>query len=632
MSPTATKRRPLAEAFPVVAGWLDGKKRSPPRTSADEIAESFSLDPFARNLLLLGAWAALDPAAAEAISRFHADARRTVPSLGLALVRLPGANWTTLGASAPLRAFGLIRVDTNDGVAGAPFSLAEPVLLALVDAPSVADELAMQARLIDPPAYLSPSRKRLSDAIGLRIVGEPGMTLQLCGPDHLGKEQAAAAVLAAARRSLYAISTAMLPAVPSEVARLAQLWRRDLKLTGGALFIDASRGESGLLALFAELLQLPLIIAAPDALLLGHAPTVRLDMPRMTTEEQLPLWRERLGPYAKRLNGTIERLAGHFPVSPELADSVAAELAVLVPVSTKAPNSKKGRPKIGDVAWDAARRFARPRMEDLARRLESQVQWNDLVLPPAQKEVLKAIIAQVRNRATVYEQWGFAQRSGGRGLGVSVLFSGPSGAGKTLAGEILGAELKLDVYRIDLSSMVSKWIGETEKNLRRVFDAAEEGSAILQFDEADALFGKRGEINDSRDRLANIEVSYLLQRLEEYRGLSILTTNLRSNIDNAFLRRLRFIIDFDFPAQAERAEIWRRIFPKDTPRAKLDYEQLARLNLAGGSIRNVAMAAAFVAADRREAVGMDHILAAARLEYEKSGRSLTSAELRGWAA
>ncbi|KQZ61371.1 hypothetical protein ASD67_19275 [Sphingopyxis sp. Root1497] len=623
------KLRPLADAFAAVAGWLDGGKAAAPRTRADVIAERFGLDAFGRNLLLLGAWAALDPVAGDKIAALHGDPGRTVPSLGLALVKLPGANWSALGADAPLRGFGLIRIDSREGLGATPFSLAEALLLALVDAPSLTEELALQARRVDPPVTLSPSRQRLADAVALRIVGEPDMTLQLCGADPLGKEQAAAAALKAAKRPLYAIGAAVLPGAPADIARLAQLWRRDLMLTGGALFVDADRlSDPASLALFASLLRQPLIVGSPDALALGQAPTVRLDMPRLTAQEQVPLWRDRLGPYAKKLNGTIERLAGHFPVSPELAESVAAELAVLAPNPAAKP--KKGAPKIEDIAWDAARRFARPRMEDLARRIDSEAKWNDLVLPPAQKDVLKAIIAQVRNRPTVYESWGFAKRSAGRGLGISVLFSGPSGAGKTLAGEILGAELGLDVYRIDLSSMMSKWIGETEKNLRRLFDAAEEGAAILQFDEADALFGKRGEINESRDRHANIEVSYLLQRIEEYRGLSILTTNFRSNIDSAFLRRLRFIIDFDFPGQTERAEIWQRIFPQSTPRAALDFDRLSQLNLSGGSIRNVAMGAAFAAADRGHDVGMAHILSAARLEYEKSGRSLTSAELKGW--
>ena len=622
--------RALGEAFRTVAGWLDGTTTAPPPPSgADPIAALFGLDDFERNMLLLGAYAALDPEAGARIAALHGDASRTAPSLGLALVRLPGAHWSALAPGAALRRFGLIQIDGREGLGSAPFGLAEAVLLALVGAPSLSEELALLGRFVVPSTDLSPSRGRLADAVALRVAGEPAMTLQLCGADPLGKEQAAAAALASVGRSLFAISAAILPAAPADIARLAQLWRRDLTLTGGALFVDADRlNDPAPLALFATLLGQPLIVGAPDALMLGQAPTVRLDMPRLTAKEQVPLWRDRLGPYAKKLNGTIERLAGHFPVSPELADSVAAELAVLAP--DPAAKAKKGAPRLEDIAWDAARRFARPRMEDLARRIDSEAKWNDLVLPPTQKDVLKAIVAQVRNRPTVYETWGFAKRSAGRGLGISVLFSGPSGAGKTLAGEILGAELGLDVYRIDLSSMMSKWIGETEKNLRRLFDAAEEGAAILQFDEADALFGKRGEINESRDRHANIEVSYLLQRIEEYRGLSILTTNFRSNIDSAFLRRLRFIIDFDFPGQGERAEIWQRIFPKSTPRAALDFDRLSQLNLSGGSIRNVAMGAAFAAADRGHDVGMAHILSAARLEYEKSGRSLTSAELKGW--
>jgi hypothetical protein len=631
---TGPTPEPLAAAFTTVAAWLDGGPAPAlAYTRADVIAARFGLDAFGRNLLLLGAYAELEPEAGERIAALHGDPRRTTPSIGLALSRLPGAHWSALGAAAPLRAMALIRIDARDGLSGAPVGLAEPVLLALLDAASLAEELAVEARAIAPRADLSPSRRRLADAIALRLAVTDRATIQLCGPDPAGKEQAAAAA-AGADRPLFAVSAAMLPNVASEIARQAHLWRRDLLLTGGLLFVDASRlSDPAALALFADLIRLPLIVAAPEAVLLGSAPTVRLDMPRLTAQEQLPVWRERLGGYAGKLNGTLERLAGQFAVSPELADSVAAELAVL----TRPPRPRrKGRaappPDYGRIAWDAARRFARPRMDDLAHRIDREASWDDLVLPQRHQAVLEAIAAQVRNRSRVYEDWGFAHRAGGRGLGVSVLFSGPSGTGKTLAGEVLGAELGLDVYRIDLASMVSKWVGETEKNLRRVFDAAEEGSAILQFDEADALFGKRGEVNDSRDRTANIEVSYLLQRLEEYRGLSILTTNFRANIDPAFLRRLRFLLDFDFPAPAERVEIWKRMLPAPLPRDPLDFAQLAQLNIAGGSIRNIAMVAAFLAADRGTGarLTMDDIRAAARLEYEKLGRSLTGSEMRGW--
>jgi SpoVK/Ycf46/Vps4 family AAA+-type ATPase len=199
-----------------------------------------------------------------------------------------------------------------------------------------------------------------------------------------------------------------------------------------------------------------------------------------------------------------------------------------------------------------------------------------------------------------------------------------------LAAEVLANELGLDLYRIDLSAVVSKYIGETEKNLRRVFDAAEAGGAILLFDEADALFGKRSEVRDSHDRYANIEVSYLLQRMEAYRGLAILTTNQPDALDDAFMRRIRFVVRFPFPDHAQRAEIWRRVFPAETPVSDLDDEALADLSLAGGNIRNVALFAAFLAADEGEPIGMRHIAHAAARECAKLERPLTERGVREW--
>ncbi|MGH9944726.1 MAG: ATP-binding protein, partial [Pyrinomonadaceae bacterium] len=279
--------------------------------------------------------------------------------------------------------------------------------------------------------------------------------------------------------------------------------------------------------------------------------------------------------------------------------------------------------------WDACRMQARSGLDDLAQRIEPVAGWDDLVLPEAQLQTLRAVAAQVRARSRVYEDWGFAAK-GGRGLGISALFAGASGTGKTMAAEVVARELRLDLYRIDLSQVVSKYIGETEKNLRRVFDAAEEGGAVLLFDEADALFGKRSEVKDSHDRYANIEISFLLQRMEAYSGLAILTTNLKSVLDTAFLRRIRFVVQFPFPDAAQRAEIWRRIFPESTPTEGLDVNKLARLNVAGGNIRNIALHAAFLAADAGTPVRMSHLLRAARGEYAKLEKPLTDSESRDW--
>jgi SpoVK/Ycf46/Vps4 family AAA+-type ATPase len=212
-----------------------------------------------------------------------------------------------------------------------------------------------------------------------------------------------------------------------------------------------------------------------------------------------------------------------------------------------------------------------------------------------------------------------------------VLFSGPSGTGKTMAAVVIAHTLGLDLYRIDLSATVSKYIGETEKNLRRVFDAAEEGGIVLVFDEADALFGKRSEVKDSHDRYANLEVSYLLQRMEAYSGLAILTTNLEEAIDSAFLRRLRFIVRFPFPDASTRTEIWRRVFPPGLPQSNLDPARLARLNVSGGAIKGIALNAAFLAAADGRPLDMRHLLTAAHGEYAKLKRTLSEAETRDWA-
>ena len=286
-------------------------------------------------------------------------------------------------------------------------------------------------------------------------------------------------------------------------------------------------------------------------------------------------------------------------------------------------------PALAARLWEICCARTRPRLDDLAQRLRPVAAWDDLVLPEEQRRVLREITAQVRQRFKVYETWGFAAK-GARGLGLSALFAGPSGTGKTMAAEALAAELQLDLYRIDLSAVVSKYIGETEKNLRRIFDAAEDSGVILLFDEADALFGKRSVVRDSHDRYANVEISYLLQRVEAYRGLAILTTNQKSAVDHAFLRRLRFVVQFPFPDAPQRAEIWRRIFPGATPTEGVEPLKLAALNVPGGNIRNVALNAAFLAADEGQPVRMTHLLRAARSECAKLEKPLTEAETKGW--
>jgi SpoVK/Ycf46/Vps4 family AAA+-type ATPase len=266
-------------------------------------------------------------------------------------------------------------------------------------------------------------------------------------------------------------------------------------------------------------------------------------------------------------------------------------------------------------------------LDQLAHAIEPKAKWEDLELPAPQTQLLHQIAEQVGTRMAVYQDWGFADRMN-RGLGISALFAGESGTGKTMAAEVLANELGLLLYRIDLSAVVSKYIGETEKNLRKLFDGAEDGGAILLFDEADALFGKRSEVKDSHDRYANIEINYLLQRMEAYRGLAILSTNMKTALDQAFVRRLRFIVNFPFPGPAERLAIWNKVFPLRTPLAELDYQRLSRLNLTGGSIHNIALNAAFLAAHAGTPVTMPLVLEAARNEFHKLEKPVNEADFR----
>jgi ATP-dependent 26S proteasome regulatory subunit len=365
-------------------------------------------------------------------------------------------------------------------------------------------------------------------------------------------------------------------------------------------------------------------IAIREPARIGRRIAVRLDVGLPTADEQRAQWQAVLGPRAEQLNGQLDRVVSHFRLG--WPDMQAAGAAVADQLDAARAGEGDAAEHAGAALWDACRRQGRPRIEDLAQRLEPSSRWEELVLPDEQLAILREIATHVRHRRRVYDGWGFAARSS-RGLGISALFAGQSGTGKTMAAEVLAAELRLDLYRIDLSQVVSKYIGETEKNLRRIFDAAEQGGAILLFDEADALFGKRAEVKDSHDRYANIEVSYLLQKMEAYRGLAILTTNLKSALDTAFLRRVRFVVHFPFPDAVERGELWRRAFPPTTPTAALDADRLARLHLAGGNIRNVALHAAFLAAEADQPVTMGHVLRAARAEYVKLENPFTESEM-----
>ena len=262
------------------------------------------------------------------------------------------------------------------------------------------------------------------------------------------------------------------------------------------------------------------------------------------------------------------------------------------------------------------------RLMNLATRIPPGYHWDDLILPDETKQVLQTVCHQVNHKFNVFSQWGFDEKVR-YGRGLSVLFCGSPGTGKTMAAQVIANQLSLDLYKIDLSSVVSKYIGETEKNLDQVFTEAETSNAVLFFDECDALFGKRTEVSDAHDRYANLEVSFLLQKMEEYDGIVILATNLRGNMDDAFIRRIRFIIEFPFPDAVSREQIWRRSFPQKAPQdSNIPFDTLAhKIKLAGGNIKNIVLNAAFHASQQDDAIGLRHILQSAKSEYQKIGKS-----------
>ncbi|MGH2674144.1 MAG: ATP-binding protein [Actinomycetota bacterium] len=604
------------------AAWARAELPAP--AAMDRLAAAFGLTAFEQDVMVLCAGVELDAGLGPVVAAAQGDARHGRPTFGLALAALPDAHWSALSPMGPLRRWRLIELGPGEVLTTAVLRIDERVLHHLAGVSQLDERLHGLAVPIQPPDLLSPSHAAVAArvaALWSQPHGDGHPAILLCGKDPAARRAIAAAAAAEADAGALAMHAADLPAPPADRDGLARIWEREAVLSGSVLVLEADEGtpedRRRVLLSFLEAVHAPTVVSTADPIRSGVRPFVRIDVGTPTAEERAALWRALLGGHDD-LQPEIDRVVGQFDLGVQGMRAATAEATSPV---------ERSRPE--GTLWSACRVQARPRLDDLAHRITPGARWDDLVLPESQRLTLREMAAHVRHRRTVYEEWGFAARSG-RGLGVSALFSGSSGTGKTMAAEVLAAELDLDLYLIDLSSVVDKYIGETEKNLRRLFDAAEEGGAILLFDEADALFGRRSEVKDSHDRYANIEVSYLLQRMESYRGLAILTTNLKTAMDPAFLRRIRFIVNFPFPDPAAREAIWRRIFPEATPTEGLKPDLLARLNVSGGNIRNIAMNAAFLAAQEGVAVGMGHLLRAARGEYAKIDRQLTDAEVAGW--
>jgi ATP-dependent 26S proteasome regulatory subunit len=464
------------------------------------------------------------------------------------------------------------------------------------------------------------------------------------GPDAVRQRAAARLLAAHAGRALLRVNLAAVIEAGVSPARALRLALRDARLTGAIPFLAGweAVGAPPPPALLAELCVHPdlLIVAGQE---LWQPQGIRRERRLLWLEFPVPAYAQRRALWSHFLQigmwdlagsavpgdgqgeaspeHDVSGLAGQFLLTTgQIRDAVASACDVA---------AQERRPLQDTDLYAAARAYSNPRLSSLARKIMPRYTWSDIILPDDQLNILHEIVATVRERPLVLEAWGVGLKLASS-AGVTILFAGPPGTGKTMGAEVIATELGLDLYKIDLSSIVSKYIGETEKNLEKIFSEAQSSNAILFFDEADAIFGKRSEVKDAHDRYANIEISYLLQRMEAYDGVTILATNLRANLDEAFTRRLQFAVHFPFPSEDYRRRIWETLFPPDVPReAGLDFALLARrFKLAGGNIRNIIVSAAYLAASDGREVTMAHLFHSTRRELQKMGRLVGEEDFR----
>ncbi len=632
---TATTAAPPSAAQPVTdeqlaeaAAKMAAAEAVEPLPALSIATRRFGLSRLEQSLLLLCAAMELDPATASRCARAQHDPTRPYPTFALALWMFDDPAWDVMSPERPLRYWRLIEISQPGAqpLATSALRADERIVNYLKGLNYLDDRLSpllvpIEAgeRLALPPSQQAAA-DTIVDAIRQTRTSSRLPVINVTGPDAPSKQLVAAYAADALDLHLYRLSADLLPAQAGELETLARLAQREGILMPVALYLDAhdaDRPGQGQSPTDVHSPPIGRFLARSDGVVfldtrdVWHGltrPALTVDVTTPTSAEQRAAWSEAIG------GGESEapaRLAGQFDLDLGSIRRIAATAG-------------------GDASrlWPACVASTRPRLEHLAQRIDAKATLDQLVLPEAEKQLLREIVDQVGQRSRVYDEWGFGRRMS-RGRGIGALFAGESGTGKTMAAECIADALQLDLYRIDLSSVVSKYIGETPKNLRQLFDAAESGGAILFFDEADALFGKRSEVKDSHDRYANIEINYLLQRIEAYRGLAILATNMKASLDAAFIRRLRFIVNFRYPDAAGRREIWAKVFPPETTTSVLDLDRLARFDITGGAIQNIAVNAAFRAARTQEGiVTMPLILEAARNEFRKMDRFVNEADFR----
>lgn len=596
----------------------------------ERLGELFGLSQFELDILLLCAGAAIDRRFGAAISATHPGAQ--LPTFGVAAASLHNPHWSVLSRLRPLRYWSLIEIGPGP-LLQATLSIDERILQYLLGVPAIDERLELVVHSLitgedDPVEELSAQLTDVAarGALHWQRPSQSRGNILLTGGRAAERTALFRALCREAGLHGWVLDSANLPEGAAERERLARTFTREAALWPASLLVQTDRlDHPQLLETWLRRVDAPVAIDVEVGSPAERISGMRLAVPVMTATQRKTVWQRELGALAESLDGELDSMVEVFALDASEIHETAQAIREEVLMQPAPPRASA----LGEAAWKLCREAARCSLDELATFVDGRAAWEDLVLPEAQAAILRQIAVHARQASVVHGKWGFAVLSA-RGLGLSALFSGASGTGKTMAAGVLARELDRDLYQIDLATVVSKYIGETEKHLRSIFNAAERSGAILLFDEADALFGKRSQVRDSHDRYANLEISYLLQRMESYRGIAILTTNMQNALDPAFQRRLRFVVQFPFPDAASRKRIWRKVFPAAAPTAALDYERLAQLNVTGGVIRNIALLAAFLAAHQQTAITMRNVLDAARTEYAKLDKPLTAAETRGW--